>query len=191
VSNRRLTSRDYKSARGGGFSLHRWREFAGGLGLGLAIGLGVALAVYMAGHNAGSGDEIITPTTRKTSAASRDEAPIPTSTDTEYSFYDRLPNFEVVVPEKERTARVESNVRVEQPGTYFLQIGSYKDQSVAERVQTQVAKLKVTATVQRVAVDNDVWHRVRVGPIKDLQELNRVRAILQSADLESLVVRIE
>ena len=73
----------------------------------------------------------------------------------------------------------------------FVNLAQVPPQSIAERVQTQVAKLKVTASVQRVAVDNDVWHRVRVGPIKDLQELNRVREVLQSADLESLVVRIE
>jgi cell division protein FtsN len=44
--------------------------------------------------------------------------------------------------------------------------------------------------VQRVAVDEDVWHRVRIGPITDLDELNRLRAKLRSADLDALVIRV-
>jgi cell division protein FtsN len=48
----------------------------------------------------------------------------------------------------------------------------------------------VQATVQRVAVDTDVWDRVRVGPISNLDELNRLRRQLQAADLDALVIRV-
>jgi cell division protein FtsN len=121
----------------------------------------------------------------------RDPAPISASTDTDYAFYERLPNFEVVVPEKERTTRVDSGAKVVQPGTYFLQVGSYRDAAEAERIRAQLGRLNIAASVQRVAVDNDVWHRVRVGPIRNLEELNRMRAQLKTADLNSLVVRLE
>lgn len=186
MSNRRHTSRDYKGARAGALPWQRWRE----LGIGLAAGLGVALFVYIGDHRGRQAAEVVTPAARK-SAAVTDAPPISASTDTDYSFYERLPNFEVVVPEKERTTRVEGAARVVQPGTYFLQIGSYRDQAVAERVRAQLARLNIAASVQRVAVDNDVWHRVRVGPIKDLEQLNRTRAQLKSADLSSLVVKLE
>jgi cell division protein FtsN len=39
-------------------------------------------------------------------------------------------------------------------------------------------------------VDEDVWHRVRIGPITDLAELNRLRARLRAADLDALVIRV-
>ena len=42
----------------------------------------------------------------------------------------------------------------------------------------------------RVAVDEDVWHRVRIGPITDLTELNRLRTRLRAADLDALVIRV-
>jgi cell division protein FtsN len=48
----------------------------------------------------------------------------------------------------------------------------------------------VTATVQRVAVDADVWHRVRIGPSSDLTEVNRLREKLRSADLDAIVIRV-
>ncbi len=187
MNNRRLTSRDYKGTRSGGLEWRRWREF----GIGLAAGLAVALFVYVGDHRGGQAAEVVTPAPRKRATPNPDTAPISASTDTDYSFYDRLPNFEVVVPEKERTARVEGSAKVVQPGTYFLQVGSYREQAEAERVRTQLARLNITASVQRVAVDNDVWHRVRVGPIKDLEQLNRVRAQLKAADLNSLVVKLE
>jgi cell division protein FtsN len=40
-------------------------------------------------------------------------------------------------------------------------------------------------------VDDDVWHRVRIGPITDLTELNRLRARLRAADFDdALVIRV-
>jgi cell division protein FtsN len=35
-----------------------------------------------------------------------------------------------------------------------------------------------------------VWHRVRVGPISNLAELNKVRKQLQAADVDGLVIRV-
>jgi len=97
----------------------------------------------------------------------------------------------VVVPEKERDVRHDvPTARIERPGVYVLQAGSYRNLSDAERVQAQLAKQGVDAKVQRVAIDNDVWHRVRVGPISDMNELNRVRKQLQAAELDALVIQI-
>jgi cell division protein FtsN len=187
VNSRRLTSRDYKGTRSSGLEWRRWREFGGGLALGLAA----ALAVYVGDHRGRQTAEVITPALRRNATANPDPAPIPANTDTDYTFYDKLPNFEVVVPEKERTTRVDNAAKVVQPGTYFLQVGSYREQAEAERVRTQLARLNIAASVQRVAVDSDVWHRVRVGPIKDLEQLNRLRTQLKAAELNSLVVKLE
>jgi cell division protein FtsN len=40
-------------------------------------------------------------------------------------------------------------------------------------------------------VDADVWFRVRIGPIKDLGQLNALRHQLQAADIDSLVIRVD
>ncbi len=87
-----------------------------------------------------------------------------------YDFYEMLPNFEVVVPEKDRDVKrdIPGAARIERPGVYVLQAGSYRNQADAERVSAQLKLQGIDAKVQRVAVDNDVWHRVRVGPISDL-----------------------
>ena len=95
-----------------------------------------------------------------------------------------LPKFEVVVPEKERGARVAPAALIDRPGVYFLQAGSYRDVAVADRIRAQLEKLGIEATVQRVAVDTDVWHRVRIGPIRDLTQLNRLRAQLRQSEVD-------
>jgi cell division protein FtsN len=110
-----------------------------------------------------------------------------------YEFYTRLENFEVVLPEKEREVSREQSsapATIERPGVYVLQAGSYRKQEDADRIQAQLKKIGIDAIVQRVAVDDDVWHRVRIGPISELPELNRLRVRLRAADLDSLVIRV-
>jgi len=81
-------------------------------------------------------------------------------------------------------------VKVERPGVYVLQAGSYRQQEVADRTREQLKRQGIDANVQRVAVDEDVWYRVRIGPITDLAEVNRLHARLRAADLDPLVIRV-
>jgi cell division protein FtsN len=103
-----------------------------------------------------------------------------------------LPNFEVVVPEKDKDVKrdMPATARVERPGVYVLQAGSYRNEADADRVRAQLAMQGIDAKVQRVAVDADVWHRVRIGPITKLDDLNKLRKQLQAADVDALVIRV-
>ena len=108
-----------------------------------------------------------------------------------YDFYDSLPKFEVVVPEKEKDVRPDIRAVPEtRRGTYVLQAGSYKNFSDADRVRARLALQGVESKVQKVSVDNDTWHRIRIGPISNLDELNRLRTILRKADVDVLVIRV-
>jgi cell division protein FtsN len=71
-----------------------------------------------------------------------------------------------------------------------LQAGVFRNAEDAQRIRQQLAVLGVTASVQRIAVDNDVRHRVRIGPLDNLEEVNAVRRKLQGADIESIVIRV-
>ena len=72
----------------------------------------------------------------------------------------------------------------------MLQAGSYRNEADAKRRRTQLALQGIDAKVQRVAVDADVWHRLRIGPISNLDELNKLRRQLQAADVDALVIRV-
>jgi cell division protein FtsN len=207
VSRQRVTVRDYKRRTRGQLTVPP--ERLRGFGFGLAIGLALALVVFIADRRAGQspldapepraarhGSARGLPTTdlKQPAAAAAEANAVGNETGSEagrYDFYQMLPKFEVVVPEREHATRVAPAAPVEQPGTYFLQVGSYRDAAVAERIRAQLSKLAIESTVQRVAVDNDVWHRVRIGPMRDLTQLNRLRQRLEAADLDSLVVRVD
>jgi cell division protein FtsN len=182
----RIGGRDFKpsNSNGNGSLFAKYQQFLSGL----IIGLGVAIAVYVSDmrHQRSEQPEQPQPRTAKPPAEPVAEQPV-----AQYDFYDMLPKFEVVVPERERDVRTGTPAApVARPGVYVLQAGSYRNQPDAERVRAQLAKQGIDATVQRVAVDADVWHRVRIGPTSDLTRLNAMREALRRADVDTIVVRV-
>jgi cell division protein FtsN len=188
----KAAARDYKTRRG------KTTGFSGWIGAlwGLALGLGVAGIVYVKDHRpdaqiarAGKADKKKShgnelPDTETGDSGADEPA-------RSYSFYDMLPKFEVVVPEKEKDVRPDTkSVPETRRGTYVLQAGSYKNFADADRVRAKLALQGVESKVQKVSVDNDTWHRIRIGPISKLDELNRLRQILRKADVDVLVIRV-
>ncbi|MDP9066030.1 MAG: SPOR domain-containing protein [Pseudomonadota bacterium] len=108
-----------------------------------------------------------------------------------YDFYSKLPKFEVVVPEKDKEVKPDLRAMPEtRRGTYVLQAGSYKNFADADRIRAQLALQGVESKIQKVSVDQDTWHRIRIGPISQLNELNRLRNILRKTDVDVLVIRV-
>jgi cell division protein FtsN len=186
----KAAARDYKTKR------RKSSGFSGWMGVvcGLAVGLGVAGIVYIKDHRP---DAVITRTGKADKKKSHSNEP--TDADAgesgepakSYDFYSQLPKFEVVVPEKEKDVRPDTkSVPETRRGTYVLQAGSYKNFADADRVRAQLALQGVESKVQKVSVDNDTWHRIRIGPISKLDELNRLRQILRKADVDVLVIRV-
>jgi cell division protein FtsN len=187
----RLSSRDYKSPKGRPIHLGRLREF--GVGTLVGVVLATSIFVYVNDKRAAARDTTSeTPRPEPHRAAPVDPEATGATSNEKYTFYDRLPNFEVVVPEKDKDVKrdLPATAPVERPGVYVLQAGSYRNESDAERVRAQLALQGIDATVQRVAVDTDVWHRVRIGPITRLDQLNKLRKQLQAADVDALVIRV-
>jgi cell division protein FtsN len=189
----RLTSRDFKRAsKRAPLDAKRFRD----LGIGLAAGVILTAGVFLYKTDAHAVAEPDSPRPepqrRAASPADSDTGTAASESGERYDFYEMLPKFEVVVPEKDREVKrdIPGAARIERPGVYVLQAGSYRNQADAERVSAQLKLQGIDAKVQRVAVDNDVWHRVRVGPISDLTELNKVRKQLQAADVDGLVIRV-
>jgi cell division protein FtsN len=186
-------SRDYKARRRKSTGFSGWT----GLAIGLCAGLAVAAYVYLKDHRTdpapaqtikiakkkGHGSD---PQDADSGDAGSVDAPAKS-----YDFYDMLPKFEVVVPEKDKDVKPDIRpVPETRRGSYVLQAGSYKNYADAERVRAQLARQGVESKVQKVSVDNDSWLRVRIGPLTNLDELNRLRQILRKADIDVLVIRV-
>jgi cell division protein FtsN len=189
----KLTARDYKSTQRRPLDFRRWREFgygalAGALLTSMAFVYGGGLA-----HHGADAPDMPRPDPHRAARADPEAGAAGSAKPAEkYDFYEMLPNFEVVVPEKDKDVKrdLPAAAKIERPGVYVLQAGSYRNESDADRVRAQLKMQGVDAKVQRVAVDADVWHRVRIGPISNLDELNKVRKQLQAADVDALVIRV-
>jgi cell division protein FtsN len=198
VSNgrQRLSARDYK--HGGReptrFDFARYQQF----GYGLAAGLAVALVVWLYEQRVQPQEsdelaEVTAPESRPDKAAGKKSAAAETTDDPakDYAFYDALPKFEVTVPEQDKNVRRDlPDQPIAQPGSYRLQVGSYRSRPDAERLRDKLGKLGVVAAVQHVAIDADEWHRVVIGPISDLSKLNATRRQLRAADIDALIIRV-
>lgn len=183
--------RDFKrTSRRGGVQFGISREFFAGLGIGLAVALGVFFWQSRALKAAEAAAESLTRPQPRTAAksAAADE----TEEARSYDFYAMLPSQEVVVPEagKDIPAEPLPNSPIARPGNYVLQLGAYRELAEAERLQTKLSRLGISASLQRIAIDADVFHRVRIGPVSDLDSLNRTRARLRAADIDVVVIRV-
>lgn len=188
--------RDFKRgavSRGPGSRLSQ--DLRTGFAVGLALGLAVAAAVFVWAQTelrsaaaAGPAQPIARAPAASAARAAEQAA---AEADAQFDFYDRLKNQEVVIPEQEKDARPELPTSlIDRPGVYVLQPGAYRDAAEAERLRARLARLGVQATIQRVAIDADEFHRVRIGPYEDLGELNATRTKLRAADIDALVIRI-
>ena len=165
---------------------------------GLAIGLSVAFAIYQKDsqpHAVAATQEPASLDTdmaqQTTAAALPPEVPADEEPASRFTFYDMLPKFEVVIPEEEPDVTQDSVVEaVQEPGLYVLQAGSFGELADADRRRAQLALHGIESRVQRVQIDDKSYHRVRIGPIDDLNQLNRIRDQLRQANIDVLRIRL-
>ena len=113
------------------------------------------------------------------------------STATHYDFYKMLPSFQVVIPGQDKEVKSGNETApVSQPGSYILQVGSFPTYADADKMKATLALQGIESSIQSVQVNNgSTWNRVRIGPIKDLKELNSIRAKLSQDHIDPLVIK--
>jgi cell division protein FtsN len=159
---------------------------------GLAFGLTVALGVYLYDRRPGgvAQQQPARPVPAQV-REERDEPEPPARARSRFDFYEELPKFEVVIPERERDVQPGSpQAPVSEPGTYVLQAGSFRNVTDADRVQATLALQGIESRIQQVTIDEDTWHRVRIGPFDDLAQLDQMRQKLHEKHIEVLVIRV-
>lgn len=191
AARRRSRARAKKGAPG-------WLWMLFGLGLGLAV----AAVVYLDDRQTGGPPVAVTVTSPPAADTETPvpAAPVPGTTETadsagtRFEFYDILPRFEVVLPETELEARPDdpddTETVLEDPGRYVLQAGSFRAEGDAERMRANLALLGIESRIQRVTIDTDDYHRVRIGPTSDLDSLNGIRNRLWDAEIEVLLIKL-
>ena len=108
-----------------------------------------------------------------------------------FTFYDILPNFEVITREEEPVSAADTTPQaIVEPGLYVLQAGSFSTHNDADRRRAELALHGIESHIQRVKVNDRNYHRVYIGPTDDLDELNMLRSRLRAAQIDVLRIRL-
>lgn len=77
-------------------------------------------------------------------------------------------------------------------GPQFLQAGSFSNAADAEKVKARLAMMGIEAGIQTATIpDKGVWHRVRLGPYRSTDEMNKVRETLKQNGIDATPIRAQ
>ena len=187
---------------------------------GLCIGLTVAAVFYVFARPGGTlareQVEIATPkvtgSDKSAESAPQEQTAEPAKAEEEprFSFYKMLPNYEVVIPEEEYPEEGTSagagpapppdpeetetpqptTPRVEEPGSYIIQAGSFSTHADADRRKAELGLLGLAARIVQVDLPSGkTVYRVQSNTIGSSDELNRMLKRLRENRIDTLVMR--
>lgn len=179
---------------------NRGNPMMAGILVGMVIGVGMAagLAWYLM--------KSPTPFLPKEPLAGRpatDATPSPTAGTADSGVSSSKPRFEfyrVLTDKQDNTIVAPAGTADKPKGSdnkpavafepHLLQAGSFPKADDAEKLKARLALLGAEATIQTAAIpDKGVWYRVRLGPYKTAEEMDRARSFLKQNGVESTPMR--
>lgn len=171
---------------------------------GLAIGLFVAFLVYLNNSTHPSQKNALVKAFKETMKDAREvrqeketAPPPPPKSQPEtaekpkpsFDFYYILPELEVAVPEQELAAKSQKPAAADEKIEYILQAGSFREHEQADQLKAKLALQGIDANIQSVQINQDTWHRVRIGPIRNMTTLNSTLKRLKDNNISAIVVK--
>ncbi len=118
------------------------------------------------------------------------DAPAETEEKPRFDFYTILPGSETQVTEREIQQKQAETVKVSE--TYFLQVGAFQTEQEADNMKAKLALQGMEAIVQTAEIpEKGTWHRVRVGPFSDINQINRARAQLLENGFTADLIKVD
>lgn len=196
-------SKDYKPAPQR--ASNKGSPFFSGLLVGLLLGVGASLAVTMYLKGADSpfaekkvstqkpgllAHEVSIEKLPKEPTAAENALPKeenPNKGDNKFDFYTILPETESTVTEQE----IKNNTKTVKKDNYFLQVGAFPDEADADNMKAKLALQGFEAVVQTATIpEKGVWHRVRVGPLSDVDQINKIRGELTTNGFNADLIKV-
>jgi len=190
-------SRDYKGSerksapRGSGGSL-----FIGIL-IGLVLGLGIALGVAWYINKMPSPFQQKAPVAKtetvKPAAIEPHKATDKNGKSAEakprFDFYKILPGVEETATDQQlREAHAAKSKSRE---SFYLQAGAFQSAPDADNLKARLALIGMQASIQTTELpDRGTWHRVRIGPYGNVEELNRARDALKKNGIDTTLIKV-
>lgn len=192
-------SRDYKPGPERSKKQSKGSPFFSGLLVGFLLGVATSLALVMY-IKGGESPFTIQPDTKKPIAekiaehakksAEAENAKTADGDKMRFDFYTILPGSESKVTSEEL------NIKDEQPQpvvhyTYYLQAGAFQTSEEADNMKAKLALQGFEAVVQTATIPNKgILHRVRVGPLNTLDEINKVKNDLTANGFKTDLIKV-
>jgi len=199
-------SKDYKPAPKAK-SAGKGNPFFSGLLVGLLLGIGASVGVAIFVKQGGSAFHEKSPAqeavvaekpaekdTKPTTSAHGTDATPEQKKEDRFTFYGILTGSESPVSEQEiKQAAQQPQQAAEKPASenYFLQVGAFQTEQEADNAKAKLALIGLEAIVQTANIpDKGILHRVRVGPLANLDEINKARAELARNGFNADLIKI-
>jgi cell division protein FtsN len=194
-------SRDYKnsgSAAAGGRGSPMWVGILIGLLVGLCIALGVALYINKGANpffqkqksaekSPDPQKEMPATETSKPATPAGEKHAKSGEVKPRFDFYKILPGTEEAVTDKEFKRASPAAAKE----VYFLQVAAFQSPADADNLKARLALAGIETQIQTATLpDGQVWHRVRVGPFSNQDELRKSRAALKENKLEANLIKV-
>jgi len=189
-------SKDYKPRQNKNNS--KGSPFLTGLLIGFLLGVVtvVAFTMYLKGDTSPFQDtrakkEPIETIAEKAEAEKVEEAKETTAKkeepESDFDFYTDLPETETKVTAKE----IKANPTVIKTSLNFLQIGAFQKEEDADNMKAKLALQGFEAVVQTASIpDKGTWHRVRIGPLNNVERINKMRRELLNNGFKADLIKV-
>lgn len=74
--------------------------------------------------------------------------------------------------------------------TYYLQAGAFRERADADNTRAKLALLGFEARISERQSDSGTLYRVRVGPVSQMETINKMRSQLSDGGVDAAVVRV-
>jgi len=177
-----------------------------GLFVGVMLGLGVSLAIafYLnrtpipfltqKPKQADKDDKALARTPAIAGLPQGSAAPAAGAEKPKFDFYRILPGSEEPVSDKELRERLRAARSQQDAGkdVYFIQAGSFQNPADADNQKARLAILGFESSVEPANLpDKGTWYRVRLGPYKKVEEINKLRQALAQNGIDANLVKIK
>lgn len=195
-------TRDYKPTASRQKPASKNNAFITGLLVGMILGIGISVAVAILVTGGKSPfiehETSVEPVTAETSKGMDSEEEAVPAENSEakpdanrFDFYKILPGESQVTEQEIQQSKEAPQNQAPAIENYFLQVGAFQTEEEADNIKAKLALLGLEAVVQTANVpDKGVWHRVRVGPYTDLDQISKARAELTKNGFNADLIKI-
>lgn len=200
-----MMSRDYKPSPERSKNASKGNPFFTGLLIGILMGVAASLGVVMfiKGGESPFAQQTSNEITKSVSEKMQDKAIAdqanadaaaeagPDGTQNRFDFYTILPGKESKV-----SAEEEIKIKDEAPEpalqiSYYLQVGAFQTGEEADNMKAKLALQGFEAVVQTATTtDKAIWHRVRVGPLTNLDQINKTKNDLLKNGFKADLIKV-